>query len=82
MRRHWIIVLAVVALAGVAALAFAWFAHGDLDTRLACSGGRLCTEYFSLKDGLTVRAVCPREGSEHFGLRPGCESVGNDCRCK
>ncbi len=57
------------------------FPRQEVGTRVVCTGGQACTEYFSLKDGLPLRAVCPSDGREQYGLGPGCTRLGNDCRC-
>ena len=72
--------------AGVACLAFAslvlWvFTREEVGSRLMCSDGRVCTEYFSLKDGLGVRWKCPSVGHEQYGLPESCERIGDGCRC-
>ena len=60
-----------------------WFAvHSETSTRLTCVNGRVCTEYFSLKDGSPVRSVCPREGGEKYPLDPRCERLGDNCQCR
>ena len=59
-----------------------WFAvREETSTRLSCVDGQVCTEYFSLKDGRTVRSVCPSEGGEKYPLGPTCARSGNACRC-
>jgi hypothetical protein len=74
--------------AGIASLALIgggvlwWFSRQDISTRLVCTAGQICTEYFSLKDGLPVRSVCPSEGREKYPLRPGCTRVGGECTCR
>jgi hypothetical protein len=36
-----------------------FFESSDIDTRSITKNGRECVEYFSFKDGLTVKVVCP-----------------------
>jgi hypothetical protein len=43
-----------------------WFTRPELATRQVRYGGQLCTEYFSLKDGMEVRAECPSRGGESY----------------
>ena len=81
MKHYRALVFAGGTLLAICGGAFRWFTHPDISTRVVCTQGQVCTEYFNLKDGLTIRAVCPSVGGERYGLRHGCERVGSDCRC-
>jgi hypothetical protein len=75
-------------LGGVAALALLgggilwWFTRDELSTRVVCTNGQVCTEYFSVKDGLPVRSTCPSEGGEKYPLSVDCIRVGSSCSCR
>jgi hypothetical protein len=81
MRRFRPLLLGIAAFAAVAGLALWWFTRDETGTRLVCRDGQVCTESFSFKDGLPVRAVCPSTGGEQYGLPDGCTRLGSTCRC-
>ena len=81
MKPYRSLVFGFVTLLAICGGVFGWFTRPDISTRVVCARGQVCTEYFNLKDGVTVRAVCPRVGGERCGLRDGCTRVENDCRC-
>lgn len=82
MKRYMFLVIGVGTLALGGGGVFWWFTRADISTRAVCTGGQICTESFSLKDGLPVRSVCPSEGGEHDPLPPGCTRIGGDCNCR
>jgi len=81
MRRLRPLLLGIAAFIVAAGLVFWWFTREETGTRQVCSDGQVCTESFSLKDGLPVRAVCPSTGGEQYGLPDGCTKLGSNCRC-
>ena len=82
MKRYAFLAAGVAALLMICGGAFWVFKRSDISTRVVCTDGRVCTEYFGLKDGLPVDSVCPSEGGERYPLPDGCTRTGNDCRCR
>jgi len=82
MKCFRLLLLGLAAFAAFTALTFWFFTREETETRLWCTDGRVCTEYFSLKDGLPVRTVCPAEGNETYDLPERCIRSGDDCSCE